>query len=208
MPHPRARFFLIVRMVRYEPTILGISHARVGNYVRVSIDSQDATVEGDHLLRAVVIEVEHVIDLTLEEQSRRTLWFQLEAEPEERPFPCAVSVAANKVRIATKGMRGPGRKLTARVVEPIELSPQAPAYSNLTAGRVSQMKLFQQEKSRVPSGFLRRGPPCVPAAASGRSLGAVDGDAASPIGSLPQGNSFCIEFQRHPCGRMSDLRQS
>ena len=53
-------------MVRYESAILGISLDGLRHYVRVSINTHRATVEGDHLFRAGVFEVEHVINLALE----------------------------------------------------------------------------------------------------------------------------------------------
>ena len=75
----------------------------------IAVHAQHGAIVGDHLLRAVPQEIEHVVDRVLEVQGARAVVLQLELVPEEFLFPIAVPVAPDEIRVAGHGIARPLR---------------------------------------------------------------------------------------------------
>src|SRR6185437_3987134 len=122
---------LVVRMVGNQlPAILparlrmrdDVGIAVNAQYLRAAaLTSSASAFERNHLIRADVVEVEHVVRLALEEERARAVRLQLEAIPEEGALAVAVPVAAHEVRVAVQRMRRPLLQQVSQIVEPVEL---------------------------------------------------------------------------------------
>ena len=97
-------------MVGNQPAIFGVALNWVRGDVGVSVDAHRFAVKGNDLLRAGVVEVEHMVDLAFEEECRTSVRLKLETEPEEGALTCPVPIAANEVRVAAEGMGWPRLK--------------------------------------------------------------------------------------------------
>ena len=124
-------------MVGNRPPILCIPLDEVRHNAGVAIHAQSPAVQSNHLIRARVIEVEHVIDLPFEEERGVAVGLKLEAVPKIRAFAVAVPIAAHEIGIAVQRMGGPRLKQLAPIVKPVELRTQPAANSDFTQGAQS-----------------------------------------------------------------------
>ena len=121
-------------MVGNRPPILRIPLDLVRHNVGVAIHAQSAAVESNHLIRARVVEVEHVIDLAFEKERGVAVGLKLETVPEIRTFAVAVPVATHEIGIAVQRMGGPRLQQLAPIVEPVKLCTQSAANADFTGG--------------------------------------------------------------------------
>src|ERR1035438_9763009 len=131
-----------MRVVGDQFAALGVAPLGMRYDVGVAIDAQDlspaaiaatpaAAFQRNYLVRAGVVEIEHVIRLALEEQGRVAVGLQLEAVPEVGPFAGAVPVAAHKIGIAVQRLRRPFLQQVALVIEPVKLRREPAAHGDL-----------------------------------------------------------------------------
>src|ERR1035441_3228140 len=130
-----------MRVVGDQFAALGVARFGMRYDVGIAVDAQDlspaatatpaAAFQRNYLVRAGVVEVEHVIRLALEEQGRVAVGLQLEAVPEKGALAGAVPVAAHKIGIAVQRLRRPFLQQVALVIEPVKLCRQPAAHGDL-----------------------------------------------------------------------------
>lgn len=108
--------------------------------VRIPVDAQDlngisfragrCVIKRHDLIRADMVEVEHMVDLAFEEEGGCAVGLELKAIPEIGAFAIAVPVAMHEVGIAGEWVSRPALEQMAGIIKPVELGSEAAAYGN------------------------------------------------------------------------------
>src|ERR1017187_9345543 len=130
-----------MRVVGNQFAALCVARLGMRHNIGIAVDAQDlspattaataAAFQRIYLVRAGVVEIEHVIRLALEEQGRVAVGLQLEAVPEVGALAGAVPVAAHKIGIAVQRLRRPFLQQVALVIEPVKLRREPAANGDL-----------------------------------------------------------------------------